>query len=131
MLSFGTVVVGVEDVARATAFWTRALGYVPRDDGDATWIVLVPATGVGASIALMKSESPTQDHPRVHLDLYADDQPAEVQRLLELGATRVDWDRYREDSDFIVLADTEGNRFCVVDKSTPSVVSSIGAEAES
>ena len=66
----------------------------------------------------------------MHLDLYADDQAAEVQRLLELGATRVDWDLYREDSDFIVLADTEGNRFCVVDKSTPSVVSSIGAEAE-
>ena len=118
MLSFGTVVVGVDDVERATAFWTRALGYVPRDDGDATWIVLVPATGAGASIALMKSESSVQDHPRVHLDLYADDQVAEVERLLTLGATRVAWDGYDDESDFIVIADTEGNRFCVVDKGT-------------
>jgi hypothetical protein len=36
---------------------------------------------------------------------------------LSLGAERVDWDLYPEDPDFIVLADTEGNRFCVVDKS--------------
>jgi hypothetical protein len=36
-----------------------------------------------------------------------------------LGATRVAWDGYDDESDFIVLADTEGNRFCVVDKSQP------------
>ena len=42
---------------------------------------------------------------------------AEVERLISLGAERVDWDLYPEDPDFIVLADTEGNRFCVVDKS--------------
>jgi hypothetical protein len=34
-----------------------------------------------------------------------------------LGAERVDWDLYPEDPDFVVLADTEGNRFCVVDTS--------------
>ena len=43
-----------------------------------------------------------------------------MQRLLELGATRVAWDFCDEESDFIVLADTEGNRFCVIDKSTPT-----------
>ena len=119
MLAVGTVVVGVDDVARATVFWSAALDYVPREEGDSTWVVLVPRTGGGAGLALTKSATAVQQHPRVHLDLYADDQAAEVQRLLGLGATRVAWDFYDEDSDFIVLADTEGNRFCVIDKSTP------------
>ena len=53
--------------------------------------------------------------PRIHLDLYAEDQAAEVERLLSLGATRVNW-RPPVGADYIVLADPEGNRFCVIDK---------------
>jgi hypothetical protein len=41
------------------------------------------------------------------------DQQTEVERLISLGATRVDWD-YPPDADFVVLADTEGNVFCVI-----------------
>ena len=120
MLSVGTVVVGVEDLHRAVAFWTEALGYVPKrpikieDD----FAILVPAAGHGAHLALDVSETPVQQYPRVHLDLYAGDaadQAAEVERLVALGATRVDWDRYPEHPDFVVLADPEGNRFCVID----------------
>jgi hypothetical protein len=47
----------------------------------------------------------------------AADQVSEVERLVPLGAGRVDWDRYPDDSDFIVLADPEGNRFCIMDTS--------------
>jgi hypothetical protein len=64
------------------------------------------------------SETPVQEHLRIHLDLYADnaaEQAAEVARLVALGAEEVDWDLYPEDPDFIVLSDTEGNRFCVID----------------
>ncbi len=52
----------------------------------------------------------------MHLDLYASDQEAEVERLLGLGAERVEWDLYPSDPDFVVLADPDGNRFCVIDK---------------
>ena len=38
-----------------------------------------------------------------------------MERLLTLGAARVDWPLYPQDPDFVVLADTEGNRFCVID----------------
>lgn len=115
MLTIGTTVLGVDDVARASAFWQAALGYVPRDPGDETWQVLQPRQGDGARLALMLSETPVQEHPRIHLDLYTDDPQGEVNRLLELGAERVDWDLYPEDPDFTVLADPDGNRFCVVD----------------
>jgi catechol 2,3-dioxygenase-like lactoylglutathione lyase family enzyme len=119
MLKIGTVVLGVADVRRAVSFWSQALGYVPRDEVDDTWAVLIPADGrPGPGLSIALSETPVQEHPRVHLDLYAGDaadQAAEVERLLALGAERVDWDGYGDDPDFVVLADTEGNRFCVID----------------
>jgi catechol 2,3-dioxygenase-like lactoylglutathione lyase family enzyme len=122
VLRIGTVVVGVGDVHRAMAFWTAALGFVPRDEvrPEDDFIVLVPPDGRGFGLALDTSETPVQEHPRLHLDLYARDageQEAEVERLVGLGATLVDWDLYPEDPDFVVLADPDGNRFCVVDKS--------------
>ena len=122
MLRIGTTVMGVDDFARAVTFWTAALDYVPRDPigEDDDFVVLVPANGDGPHLALDTSRSPVQDVPRVHLDLYAGDaadQAAEVERLVDLGATRVDWPLYPPNPDFVVLADTEGNRFCVIDTS--------------
>ncbi|WP_329376486.1 VOC family protein [Streptomyces sp. NBC_01351] len=120
MLSIRTIVMGAADVRRAVEFWGRALEYVPRGgEVDERWTVLVPAEGgSGPELALGRSVSPVQERPRVHIDLYAADaaeQKAEVARLVALGARHVDWDSYPEDPDFVVLADTEGNRFCVID----------------
>jgi hypothetical protein len=120
VLRVGTVVVGVGDLTRAVGFWSQALDYVPRQPitaGD-DFTILVPRSGDGAHVALDVSETPVQPYPRVHLDLYAGDaadQVAEVERLVALGATRVDWDRYPSNPDFVVLEDPEGNRFCVID----------------
>ncbi|MGP4019291.1 VOC family protein [Saccharopolyspora sp. 5N708] len=111
----GSIVMGALDVRRAMEFWCRALGYVPRDEPEDTWVVLTPASGDGPNISLGLSETPVQHRPRVHLDLYTGDQAAEVERLLGLGASRVDWQDYPADADFVVLADPEGNRFCVID----------------
>ncbi|QUG99834.1 VOC family protein [Saccharopolyspora erythraea] len=110
----GSVVLGASDVRRAMGFWCRALQYVPREEPDDDWVVLVPASGSGPNISLGLSGTPVQERPRVHLDLYADDQAAEVERLVGLGASRVAWRDYPPDADFVVLADTEGNRFCVI-----------------
>ncbi|RFU82308.1 VOC family protein [Streptomyces triticagri] len=121
MVSIGSVVVGVADVPRAIAFWTKALGYVPREEPEPDWAVLVPADGRGGvSLSLGLSDVAVQPYPRIHLDLYAADaaeQADEVERLISLGASRVDWDRYPQDPDFVVLADPDGNRFCVIDTS--------------
>jgi catechol 2,3-dioxygenase-like lactoylglutathione lyase family enzyme len=119
VLTIGVVALGVSDVERAREFWRGALGYDVRTDGFGGWsTVLVPPGGSGTMIALQHSETPPPDHPRLHLDLHVADaaeQEAEAQRLIALGATRVDWDSYPDDPDFVVLADTEGNRFCIVD----------------
>jgi catechol 2,3-dioxygenase-like lactoylglutathione lyase family enzyme len=121
MIRLGTVVVGADDVARAVAFWSEVLGFraVGFDDADDDFTILVPPSGDGTRVGIHRSEAPVQEHPRVHLDLIVDsaaEQELEVARLVGLGATRVSWE-YPGDADFVVLADTEGNRFCVVDTS--------------
>lgn len=115
MMRIGTVVMGTSDVRRAASFWKSALGYVEREPLEDDWVVLVPVDGSGVGLALGRSTAPVQEVPRVHLDLYTDEQDAEVERLLALGAVRVAWELYPPDPDFVVLADTEGNRFCVID----------------
>jgi catechol 2,3-dioxygenase-like lactoylglutathione lyase family enzyme len=124
MLRLGTVVLGASDVDRAVRFWSAVLGYDPvtfadDDDPDDDFTILVPPGRVGTRVAVHHSEVPAQEQPRVHVDLVvdsADEQAAEVARLIELGAARPAWN-YPADPDFVVLADTEGNRFCVVDAS--------------
>jgi catechol 2,3-dioxygenase-like lactoylglutathione lyase family enzyme len=121
MLRIGVVVLGVADMPRAVGFWSRALRYELRQDGaGGQWMVLGPVSGSGTELALQPSQTPVQEHLRIHLDLAADsaaEQAAEVERLVSLGARRVDWDRYPDDPDFVVLADPDGNRFCIVDMS--------------
>jgi catechol 2,3-dioxygenase-like lactoylglutathione lyase family enzyme len=119
VLTVGVVVLGVTNVQRAAEFWRQALRYDLRADGFAGWAtVLTPPTGrTGAGIALQRSETPVPDYPRLHLDLHVTDaaeQAAEVARLVGLGAELVDWDSYPADPDFVVLADPDGNRFCIV-----------------
>ena len=119
VLTIGVVVLGVTDVQRAVAFWREALGYDVRTDGFGGWAtVLTPPGGSGTKIALQRSQTPVQDHPRLHLDLHVADaaeKATEAARLVSLGAERVDWDSYPGDPDFVVLADPDGNRFCIVD----------------
>jgi catechol 2,3-dioxygenase-like lactoylglutathione lyase family enzyme len=120
VLTFGVVVLGVADRQRAADFWCAALGYEVREDGFGGWArLLMPRGGAsGTPIALQATQTPAEAHPRIHLDLHVADaaeQEAEAARLVSLGASRVDWDSYPADPDFIVLADPEGNRFCIVD----------------
>ena len=119
MVHIGVVAMGVADVERAARFWCAALGYERGEDGFGGWpLVLAPPDGVGTVLALQRSTTPPRDHPRTHLDLHVTDaveQAAEVDRLVSLGAELVDWDSYPADPDFVVLADPDGNRFCIVD----------------
>ena len=115
MLRVGSIVIRVDDIERQAAFWQAALGYVRRPGGDADFVLLRPADGVGPNISLDKHHSNGALPPRIHLDLYTEDQAGEVARLIGLGATEVHWDKRPADADYVILADPEGNRFCVVD----------------
>jgi catechol 2,3-dioxygenase-like lactoylglutathione lyase family enzyme len=111
----GSIVVQSPEGHETSAFWRGVLGYVSQPDHPN---YLRPPDG---------SSRPTtrQDHgaahvhldstDRTHLDLWVDDGDSvesEVERLVELGAKRVDWD-YPEEAQHVVLADPAGNLFCV------------------
>ena len=118
MVSIGSIVIRVDDLEKQKAFWSAALDYVPRgpEGGDDEGFVLMrPRNGVGPNISLDRVRSALMIPPRIHLDLYSDDQSGEVERLVGLGATEVEWDRKPADADYVILADPEGNRFCVID----------------
>ena len=115
MLKIGSIVWGVRDVPTAIAFWSAALDYRPLRVPSPDWAILVPREGSGPQLAITMVTSDARDHQRHHLDLYADDACAETARLIGLGARRVDW-RYPPEADFTVLADPDGNSFCVVEK---------------
>lgn len=113
----GSIVLRVDDIKRQKAFWMAALDYAPRDEvtEDDDFVLLRPRNGVGPNLSLDQMRSEVHIPPRIHLDLYTDDQAGEVQRLLALGATEVHWNKRPPDADYIILADPEGNRFCVID----------------
>jgi catechol 2,3-dioxygenase-like lactoylglutathione lyase family enzyme len=110
MLRFGSINMSVSDMGRAAEFWSSALGYGVRGGSvkEHESAILVPLTSQGPEIVL-------DDNDRMHIDLYVDSDEelvGEVDRLIRLGARRVDW-AYPDDAAFVVLADTEGNLFCV------------------
>ena len=123
MLHIGVVALGVGDVERAATFWCRALSYEMRTDGLGGWstVLTPPAGGAGTRIALQHSETPPPAHPRQHLDLHVADArrtgrprrsgswPSGLNASIGTGIPT--------NPDFVVLADPDGNRFCIVDLS--------------
>ena len=115
-LHLATVVVNVQDMDRAVSFWSAALGYERREaTTDPEFTMLVDPSGRRLPVSLQRTDGPPQEPVRLHLDLYTDDQPRHVERLVALGATRVDDWPYPEDPDFVVLRDPDGNEFCIID----------------
>ena len=112
MLEIGAIVWGVRDLDRSITFWSQALDYELRREADIDFAILVPKNGMGIQLSL--NAAVTSKKPRRHhMDLFTHDQEKEVERLLSLGAARVAW-RYEPDADYVVLADPDGNTFCVV-----------------
>lgn len=101
-------------MSAAIEFWCAALDYRPARPPSDDWAILVPREGSGQQLSIKLVASEPLPKQRHHLDLYAVDQAAEVQRLLELGAVEIEWD-YEQDADYVVLEDVDGNRFCVID----------------
>jgi len=114
------VTVDVRDVDMMAAFWSAALGYT-ADQGDDGSAKLYPPDSAGPEAVTIWLQAVTegkQTKNRVHLDLNAvsGTVETEVERLLALGASYADVGQ--SDSDpFVVLADPEGNEFCVLKRS--------------
>ena len=101
-----------DDPVRLADFWCRALDYdvVERSDD----IVDIAANSSAfPGIEFIRTAGHERRASSLHLDLNPDDQDAEVARLIALGARRIDVGQ-PVDADWVVLADPEGNAFCVL-----------------
>jgi catechol 2,3-dioxygenase-like lactoylglutathione lyase family enzyme len=111
------VTIDANDVARAAGFWSEALGFRVESgtDGSAKLFPPEDAPPSVCGVWLQKVDEPKVGKVRVHLDLRPDDGDvdAEVERLIALGATRADVGQ-ADDDPFVVLADPDGNEFCVL-----------------
>jgi hypothetical protein len=107
----------VHDVDLMAGFWSRALGYEvrKRSDGSAKLVPPADASPDSPLVWLQPTAAPKNGKNRNHLDLNAadGDVQAEVERLIALGARRADVGQ-TGDEGFEVLADPEGNEFCVL-----------------
>ncbi|MFC0624513.1 VOC family protein [Kribbella deserti] len=114
-LHLATVVVNTTDLDRATAFWTAALGYEAKDTFfDGHFARLVDPDGAKPAVLLQQAKEIPSEPAPVHIDLYTSERDRQVERLLELGASKpADWP-YPDNHDFIVLLDPDGNEFCVI-----------------
>jgi predicted enzyme related to lactoylglutathione lyase len=108
------IVIDTYDLPRLARFWTQALGWRVLSERDQE-IVIGPDVTAPVGICFMPVTDVKTVKNRVHLDLTtsAADRDAEIGRLLALGASRVDIGQTGQES-WIVLADPEGNEFCVV-----------------
>jgi hypothetical protein len=121
---FSELCVDSRDPEALAAFWAAVLDYVvlSREEGV---VEIGPPSGFGGpapTLVFAPVDDPTPGKVRLHIDLNATDreQDAELERLLGLGATRADVGQ-RGDEGWHVLADPEGNQFCLLSRRLPPV----------
>lgn len=114
--SLYSVTVDAKDPRKLAEFWEQVLGYErtyesgPEDDE--LEIVIAPPDRKGNDILFVESHDEKEVKNRIHFDLNPTDQAAEVERVLALGATKADIGQ--RDVPWTVLADPEGNEFCIL-----------------
>jgi Glyoxalase-like domain len=109
------------DPSRLAAFWCDVLGYVETDRvADSVEISPPGAGALQPTLVFSRTEDPKRDKLRLHIDVNAtdQDQDAELARLLAIGATPVDVGQTGDES-WHVLADPEGNEFCLLRSRVP------------
>jgi predicted enzyme related to lactoylglutathione lyase len=102
------------DVDQLAAFWAAALGYDHHGTFE-QYRSLTDPDGRGPKLIVQQVPEGRSTKNRVHLDLHVPDVESEVNRLVSLGATRLDVEPIREAGTYwIRMLDPDGNEFCVV-----------------
>ena len=110
-LEWEQTIVDAKDPEALGRWWLEALGWVAVNE-DPEEFEIRPAPDRPPGLLFVRVPEPKQHKNRVHLDFRPDDRDAEVERLVGLGATRADVGQGEQS--WVVLADPEGNEFCVL-----------------
>jgi predicted enzyme related to lactoylglutathione lyase len=112
---FDEIVIDCADPESLASFWSAVTGYELQSASD-QWAAIVGEGMRDICIAFQRVPEDKVTKNRVHIDLSATDENEEAVRIEGLGATRL-WVSDKADDPFVVLADPEGNEFCVVRQS--------------
>jgi predicted enzyme related to lactoylglutathione lyase len=110
-LRFSEICIDAHNIDALAAWWSSVLGWPaePTDDGD---MILRAPAGCGPDWLFLTVPDDKVVKNRIHFDFTPDDQQAEVDRVLALGARHVDIGQ--SEQTWVVLADPEGNEFCIL-----------------
>ena len=113
-LALHHIVIDAHDLPALARFWTEVLGWKVLSERERE-VVIGPAESAPVGICFMPAADGKVVKNRVHFDLNAgqDDREAEIERVIALGARRVDVGQTGNES-WTVLADPEGNEFCIL-----------------
>jgi predicted enzyme related to lactoylglutathione lyase len=111
-LEWEQVVVDAADPKRLAMWWADALGWVIVGEADDE-VEIRETPDKLPGLLFVQVPEPKTVKDRLHLDFRPIDQESEVERLLAHGATRADIGQ-GDDVTWVVLADPEGNEFCVL-----------------
>ena len=103
-------------------FWGGVLGWETADDPQ-DGIALLPSDDTGFRLRFLPTQVPKTGPNQMHFDLTStslEDQQETVARALELGARHIDIGQLPEE-EHVVLADPEGNEFCVIEPGNNSL----------
>ncbi len=107
------------DPPRLASFWLAALGYEGTNGDGQPYLDLVAPAGAPA-VYFQRVPEPKTVKNRLHFDLFSNEPEQLVERLADLGATRLGEPfGARPAWDWQVMADPEGNEFCVCREETP------------
>jgi predicted enzyme related to lactoylglutathione lyase len=111
------VVIDADDCERLARFWSAVLGWRVTYESKDEWCIEPPESSpevdVAPDILFVKVLDQKTTKNRLHFDLRPTDQAAQVKRIIGLGGRQVDIGQ-SEDVSWVVLADPEGNEFCVL-----------------
>lgn len=109
--SVGSIMIDCNDIDTMVQFWSNVLGLEVKATYP-SYVFMSRVCEGGPALALQQVAEPRREKNRIHLDLSAVEPEAFIGRALELGATRVE-DHELSGFHWTVLADPEGNLFCV------------------
>jgi hypothetical protein len=110
-LEWEQTIIDASDPATLGSWWREALGWVVVNDDPDEFEIRPSADRLPGLLFLPVPDHKTSKN-RLHLDFRPDDRDSEVDRLLALGATRVDIGQGEQT--WTVLQDPEGNEFCIL-----------------
>jgi predicted enzyme related to lactoylglutathione lyase len=114
------LVLDCADPDRLAAFWSAALGYTILG-GAGSYVMLMDQSGRQPKLLLQRVPEAKTSKNRMHLDIESPAVDDEVTRLEDLGARRLETEpRAEHGTRWVIMADPEGNEFCVCDAGQPN-----------